>query len=232
MNLAVILARGGSKRIQKKNIKEFLGKPVISYAIKTAKKSKLFNNIIVSTDSKEIANVAKDSGAEVPFMRPDNLSDDFTTTDEALLHVINYFENQSIFFNYVCCIYPVTPLLEAMDLQNSLDLLIKEEAISCFPVAEYSSSIYRALEITKEDRVKILNEEFLTMRSQDLNKAYYDLGQFYWVNKDRYLEEKRVWSSDCVPYLVDKYKMIDVDTLEDWKHVEQIYNFRNPDEQK
>jgi len=227
MNLAVILARSGSKRIQKKNIKEFLGKPIISYAIKTVEDSKLFNKLIVSTDSKEIADLSKDLGAEVPFMRPDNLSDDFTTTDEALVHAINYFEEQDIFFNYVCCIYPVTPLLEPRDLQNSYDMLLKEKAISSFPVAEFSSSIYRALEITKEDRLKVLKEEFLASRTQDLNKTYYDLGQFYWVEKDRYLKEKKVWSSDCVPYLVDRYKMIDVDTLEDWNFVEQVYNLRN-----
>jgi pseudaminic acid cytidylyltransferase len=223
MKLGVILARGGSKRIPKKNIKSFLGRPVISYAIQAAKNSNLFDKIIISTDSDEIAKVAINQGVEAPFLRPDELAGDHATTDEAFIHAIKSFKND---IKYACCLYPVTPLLTAKHLEDSFKILSKFNATSSFPVAESPFPYQRGLQV-KNKRIYPLDKKMSLKRTQDLENIFYDLGQFYWVNVKKYLEEGRVWSSESTPLVLDKYELIDIDDLKDWKFAEEIYKLRN-----
>ena len=225
MKLGVIIARGGSKRISNKNIKDFNGKPAISYPIKNAINSNLFDRIIVSTDSKQIANIALQYGAEVPFIRPDSLSKDSATTDEAFMHSLKSLEQD---YEYACCIYPVTPLLSIQHIIDSFNLLTTAKATSSFPVSESPFPYKRGL-LIKDQRISTINEETTHQQSQDLEKVFFDLGQFYWVNVAKYLKEGRLWSSDCVPLVVKKYELIDVDDEEDWRLAEELFSLRKTD---
>lgn len=222
-NVALIPARGGSKRIPNKNIKEFCGKPIISYSIKQAQESQLFQSIVVSTESKKIAKVAENYGAEVPFMRPNKLADDYTGTNAVLIHALKWLEENDISYDYACCIYPVAPLITKKFLIQGYELIRKNKAASVFSVTTYSSSILRSLKINKRNRLESIWPEHKKSRSQDLTEAYHDAGQFYWIDIKKYLKEREILSKDSMPLVIPRHYVIDVDTKEDWIFAEFLF---------
>jgi pseudaminic acid cytidylyltransferase len=224
MNIvAIIPARGGSKRIARKNIRQFAGKPIIAYSILAAKASGLFNRIIVSTDSDDIAKTAKIYGAEVPFNRPAELSDDFTETAPVILHALNWLAENGMAAEYFCCIYATAPFLNTEYLKKGLDLLIVKDAITSFAVTSFSYPILRALKINADNRLEMFWPEYLHSRSNDLPNAYHDAGQFYWGNTEKFFKEKTLFSPDSVPIILPRYLVQDIDTLEDWKTAELLF---------
>jgi pseudaminic acid cytidylyltransferase len=222
MNICVIPARGGSKRIPKKNIKDFLGKPIIAYSIKAALDSKLFDRVIVSTDDKGIAKVAKEYGAEVPFVRPKELSDDFTGTNDVVKHVINWFSKQKIIIDYICCIYATAPFIETQYLRQGLKSLGNSNQLFAFSVASFPYPIQRAIKIDNGE-VSMFYPEHLSRRSQDLDEAYHDAGQFYWGRPQAFLDDETIFSKKSIPIMLPRYLVQDIDTLEDWHMAELMY---------
>jgi pseudaminic acid cytidylyltransferase len=223
MNVAIIPARIGSKRIPKKNIKLFLGKPIIAYSIEAALETKLFDRIIVSTDSQEVVEIAKSYGAEVPFLRPAELSDDFTGTDEVILHALNWLIGHGTNIEYVCCVYATAPLIDSEYVRKGLELLKEKKAATAFSVSTYPFPIYRSLKINEDGRLQMICPDYMNVRSQDLSEAYHDAGQFYWADVKRYLIEKRFYSRDAIPVVLPRYLVQDIDTEEDWKRAEAMY---------
>ena len=220
--IAVIPARGGSKRIPKKNIKNFHGKPLIAYSIEVAKKTKLFNKIVVSTDSEEIAEIAKLYGADVPFLRPKELADDFTGTEEVTKHALEYFKNQGEEFDFLCTIYATAPLLQEKYLKEGYVKLKNSDAVNAFSATSMPFPIQRTFKITENSRCEMFFPEHYTTRSQDLEEAYQDAGQFYWkkLNKE---SNEIMFGKDSIPIILPKYLVQDIDTLEDWKRAELMY---------
>lgn len=221
--VAIIPARGGSKRIPNKNIKVFAGQPIISYSINAAKDSKLFDRIILSTDSKEIAEIGKSYGAEVPFMRPSELADDYTGTVDVLIHALNWLNVHDKFYNYFCCIYATAPFVNKVYINKAFDILRENKAVSAFPVTSFPYPIFRALKIDTNNRVKMFWPEHLHSRSNDLSEAYHDAGQFYWCDTEKFLKEEIVFSSDSVPVILPRYLVQDIDTPEDWETAEKLF---------
>lgn len=221
-NIAIITARGGSKRIPKKNIKEFLGKPIISYSISAALQAGCFDEVMVSTDNHEIADVARYFGASVPFLRSDETSDDVATTADVLLEVLKDYSNRGLEFSRACCIYPTAPFATANKVLNGYKLLIETGADSVLPVVRFSYPIQRALQIAN-NRLSMIWPEHLNSRSQDLPPTYHDSGQFYWLNIPRFLETRRLFSSYSVPLVVPESEVQDIDNEEDWKIAEMKY---------
>ncbi len=221
--VAIIPARGGSKRILKKNIKYFLGQPIIAYSINVARKSELFDRIIVSTESKKIAAVAVKYGAEAPFKRPFELADDYTGTDEVFIHALEWLQENERSYDYACCIYPTAPLLKVKYLKKGLEILVKNEATSAFSVTTYPYSIFRSLKINEYKRLEMIWPEHRMTRSQDLPEAYHDAGQFYWVDIKKYLIERKILSEDSVPLILPRILVQDIDNIEDWEIAEKMY---------
>ena len=222
-NIAIIPARGGSKRIPKKNIKNFLGKPIIAYSIETALKSGLFDEVMVSTDDAEIAEIAKKYGAKVPFMRSVENADDFATTADVLKEVLqNYKQFQQRNFDYACCIYPTAPFVSTELLQKSFDLLKEKNFDTVFPVMAYGYPIQRALKI-QQDKMQLFQPEHLNTRSQDLEKAYHDAGQFYWFQVDKFQKFGKLWTDNTGVIVIKESQAQDIDTLEDWQLAEIKY---------
>ena len=221
--IAVIPARGGSKRIPHKNIKAFCGKPMISYSIKAAKNAGIFDRIVVSTDSEKIASTAKEFGAEVPFMRPRELADDQTGTDAVILHALKWLMEDGEKIDYICCIYATAPFVKAEYIIKGYNILRDNNAISCFSVTTYPFPIFRSLKINNQNRLEMFWPEYREQRSQDLPEAYHDAGQFYWANAKKYLKEKQFYSKDSVPVILPRYLVQDIDTLEDWETAEKKY---------
>lgn len=223
MNLCVIPARGGSKRIPRKNIKPFNGKPIIAYSIEAALSSGCFNNVIVSTDDEEIADVAKSYGAEVPFKRPDVLSDDHANTLPVIKHAIEWFEENKITPDYVCCIYATAAFVRAKAIKEAYQQLKDTGAEYCFSVTSFSFPVQRAVKITKSQRLQMFYPEHLSTRSQDLEEAYHDAGQFYWGTCDAFKQQKQLFSELASPYVLPRYQVQDIDTQEDWIRAELMY---------
>lgn len=222
MKIAIIPARGGSKRIPRKNIRLFYDKPMIAYAIMAAQKSGLFNHIVVSTEDLEIAGIAKQWGAEVPFLRPSNLANDFVGTKDVIVHAINILDGQGWQIDNICCIYPAVPLLRISDLKAALELLESNNASCCFPITEFPSAVQRALKRTFKGYTQPFYPEYETCRTQDLETAYYDVGQFYWGKPDVWLSNSSFYSAGLgLP--IPSWRVVDIDTLEDWKRAELIY---------
>ena len=221
--VAVIPARGGSKRIPHKNIKPFCGKPMIAYSIEAAKDAGIFDRIIVSTDSKEIALIAKDFGAEVPFMRPAELADDHTGTDAVILHALKQLIEGGAKIDYICCIYATAPFVKAEYIIKGYNILRDNNAASCFSVTTYPFPIFRSLKINNQNRLEMFWPEYKETRSQDLIEAYHDAGQFYWADVKKYLKEKQFYSKDAVPVILPRYLVQDIDTPEDWETAEKMY---------
>ncbi len=221
--VAVIPARGGSKRIPHKNIKPFCGKPMIAYSIKAAKNAGIFDRIIVSTDSKEVASIAKDFGAEIPFMRPVELADDFADTDAVTLHALKRLMEDGEKIDYICCIYATAPFVKAEYIIKGYNILRDEHAASCFSVTTYPFPIFRSLKINSQNRLEMFWPEYREQRSQDLPEAYHDAGQFYWANVKKYLKEKQFYSKNAVPVILPRYLVQDIDTPEDWEIAEFMF---------
>jgi len=221
INIAVIPARGGSKRIPRKNIKLFAGKPMIAYAINAAKESGLFEHIIVSTDDEEIAQIARKWGAETPFMRPAELSNDHATTLPVVKHAIETCSTQGWKPDYVCCIYPNVPFIRVSDIQGALERLVNSTVNYCYPVTEFPSAIQRALKLLDNDRTQPFYPEFELTRTQDLEPAYYDAGQFYWGETNAWQTDSKIHSGG-LGYVIPNWRVVDIDTPDDWKRAELI----------
>ena len=222
MNIAIIIARGGSKRIPRKNIKEFCGKPMIAYAIAAAKESGLFEHIIVSTEDKEIAEIARAWGAEAPFIRPVELANDYTATVPVVAHAIEACRNLGYAFNNACCIYPGVPFIQTSDLRGALARISNCEASYCFPITEYPSAIQRALKPLNDGKVRPLYPEFELTKTQDLQMAYYDAGQFYWGKVETWLTNPRIHNNG-IGYVIPNWRVVDIDTPEDWRRAELLF---------
>ncbi|MFH0473987.1 pseudaminic acid cytidylyltransferase [Kluyvera ascorbata] len=218
MNVAIIPARGGSKRIPRKNIKEFCGKPMIAWSIEAACKSGVFDRIIVSTDDEEIANISVNYGAEVPFIRPENLADDFSGTNAVIKHAIEELESQGNKIDLVCCIYATAPFIQVEDiLQGYKNLIENEDVYFSFPVCEFPYPVQRALKLTHSGRIEMFQPEHFSSRSQDLENAYHDTGQFYWGRRDAYLKKFVTFKEYSIPIIIPRKRVIDLDTMEDWE---------------
>jgi N-acylneuraminate cytidylyltransferase len=225
-NIAIIPARGGSKRIPHKNLKLFLSKPIISYAITNALDSQLFDNVIVSTDSHEIAELSKSYGAQVPFMRSKQNSNDFATTDDLLKEVINDLICHNYIFNNFCCIYPTSPLLTIKNIKISYDLLLTNNYDGVFGVTEFSYPIQRGLNVV-DGKARMIWPENKQKRSQDLDTTYHDSGQFYWSTKQSFLKHKSLWTDNTGVIILSNIEVQDIDTITDWKIAELKYSILN-----
>lgn len=223
MNIAIIPARGGSKRILRKNIKDFIGKPVIAWSIQAAKKSGLFDMVIVSTDDKEIADIARKYGAEVPFMRPDVLSDDFTPTNEVIKHALVWLRKEDYPIEHVCCIYACAPFVQPEYLEEGYHKLVNSGKSYSFSVTTFPFPIQRAIRINQQGYVEAIWPENINSRSQDLEERYHDAGQFYWGTVNAFLENKIIFSQDSIPVILPRYLVQDIDTDEDWKRAEIMF---------
>ncbi|MBW7989190.1 MAG: pseudaminic acid cytidylyltransferase [Planctomycetes bacterium] len=224
MNVAIIPARGGSKRIPGKNIKDFAGKPIIHYSIKAAIESDLFEKIIVSTDSEEIADIARKAGAEVPFIRPGSLSDDNTPTAPVLEHAINWLNDHGEKVKYCCCIYAASPFVTSKSIQDGFSLLSQSKASTVFTVTTFESCVFRGLKVTANGHIKMLWPENKLKRSQDFEDVYHDAGQLYWFDSDKFLKSKTLFSEKSLPLVLPRYMVQDVDTVEDWETAELLFN--------
>ena len=223
MKIAVIPARGGSKRIPRKNIKLFSGKPMIAWSIDAARASGLFDHIVVSTDDVEISAVAKAYGAEVPFMRPPALSDDYTGTSAVVAHAIQWYRAQGDMPDPVCCIYATAPFVNAADLQRGLQMLADSDSDFAFSVTSFAFPIQRAIKLTEEGRVQMFQPEHFNTRSQDLEQAFHDAGQFYWGRAAAWIADKPIFSSDAMPVILPRHRVQDIDTPEDWERAEWMF---------
>ena len=225
-NICIIPARGGSKRIPRKNIKEFLGKPLIAYSIETALKSELFDDVIVSSDDDAIIKIANKYGASTPFIRPKELSDDFSNTGDVLKHTLKFLKENGKEYNFVCTIYATAPMLQVKYLKEGLEKLKVSDAHMAFSVTSMPFPIQRTFKITKDERCEMFTPEHYKERSQDLEEAYQDAGQFYWEN----LNNKGLdiaFSKSSIPIILPRYLVQDIDTLEDWKRAELMYGAIN-----
>lgn len=225
--LAIIPARGGSKRIPRKNIKDFLGKPIIAYSIEAALKSNIFDEVMVSTDDDEIASVAIQFGAAVPFMRSSKNADDFATTADVIVEVVQQYESIGRFFDALCCIYPTAPFVTAERLQEGTVLLEKQGYDSVVPMVRFSFPIQRAVYLNEDNRAFFFQPEHIRSRSQDLQSSYHDVGQYYWLNTARFIENKQIWTQNTGAIILDEMEIQDIDTLEDWEIAEFKYQLKH-----
>jgi len=223
LKIAIIPARGGSKRIPRKNIRDFCGKPMIAYAIDVAKASGLFDQIVVSTDDEEIARIARQYGAKTPFVRPAELADDHTNTVDVIKHAIQYFIDRQYSLEAVCCIYATVPFLKVQDLQQGYQQLIQESCDYAFSVTTFPFPVQRALQILDNGRLDAVWPEYRMTRSQDLEEYYHDAGQFYWGRPDAFLQDKIVFSECSTPVILPRYRVQDIDTPEDWERASYMY---------
>jgi pseudaminic acid cytidylyltransferase len=222
MNIAIIPARGGSKRIPRKNIKEFYGKPMIAWSIEAAKKSGVFERIIVSTDDAEIADVSQRYGAEVPFMRPAELSDDFSGTTEVISHATQWAKDQGCSPESVCCIYATAPFVRPNDLLYGLKALRSGSWEYAFTVTEFAAPIFRSFKQVENGGVEMFFPEHFPTRSQDLPMALHDAGQFYWGRTDAWLDGARIFDRHSIPVLIPRWRVQDIDTVDDWLRAELL----------
>lgn len=223
MKLAIIPARGGSKRIPRKNIKPFCGKPMIAWSIEAALQSACFDRVIVTTDDDEIASVARQHGAEVPFVRPAELSDDHTGTIPVIRHTIDWCNQQGYSVRQACCLYATAPFVTAEDLGRGLAILQSSSCDYAFSVTSYPFPIQRAIRINRDGRVEMFNPEHFNTRSQDLEEAFHDAGQFYWGRAEAWLQGKPIFCPDALPVALPRHRVQDIDTEEDWVRAEWLF---------
>jgi len=221
-NLCVIPARGGSKRIPRKNIKPFMGMPIIAYSIEAALNSGVFDEVMVSTDDEEIADVARQYGASVPFLRSAETSNDYATTVDVLLEVVNKYKELGETFDVICCLYSTAPFVTFERLKEAASQ-ISEDVDACFTIVQYSYPIQRSLRINESEFVEMKFPEHLNSRTQDLEKVYHDAGQFYFVKTDALVQEKTVWCKRTAPLVLSEFEVQDLDTLTDWQLAEMKY---------
>ncbi len=224
MKVCIIPARGGSKRIPGKNLKMFIGRPIIAYAIEVAKQSSLFDRIIVSTDCQEIATVSRELGAEVPFMRPDAISDDYATTLDVLKHAIEWLvDNDDNPIDAVCCLYATVPFTRAKDLEDGLSLLDCDNTKYTFAATRFSYPIQRSIRINSEDSVEMFWPEHFSSRSQDLELAYHDAGMFYWGRPDAFIAGLPIFAPHSKVVQIPHFRVQDIDEPDDWIRAEMLY---------
>lgn len=223
MKIAVIPARGGSKRIPRKNIRSFCGKPMIGWSIEAALNSGCFDHVMVSTDDTEIADVALTFGAEVPYVRPTALSDDHTGTIPVVAHGVQWAIDHWGDVSHACCLYATAPFVRAQDLQVGLSVLDDSGADYAFSVTRYPFPIQRAIRITPAKRVSMFDPTQFNTRSQDLEEAFHDAGQFYWGKSQAWLSSQNLFSEGSAPVVMPRYRVQDIDTEEDWVHAELMF---------
>jgi pseudaminic acid cytidylyltransferase len=224
VKIAVIPARGGSKRIPRKNIRMFCGKPIIAYSIEAAQQTGLFDQVVVSTDDEEIASVARGYGATTPFVRPREIADDFTGTNAVVKHAVAWFKAQSNDVTHACCLYATAPLVQARLISEGYEALSRSDAAFAFSVTSYAFPVQRALRITPEGRVDAIYPEHRMTRSQDLEHAYHDAGQFYWGTARAFLEDMPLFAAHSIGVVLPRHLVQDIDTLEDWTQAELMYS--------
>lgn len=222
MRVAIIPARGGSKRIPRKNIKPFAGLPIIAYSIKAAQSSQLFDRIIVTTDDEEIADVARSFGAEIPFIRPKELSDDHTATIPVIAHAVQTLQKQSV-IHAACCIYATAPFIRSQDIVTAYNALITQNKHYAFPVTTFPFPIFRGVKRDDAGNIEMFWPQHFATRSQDLEEAYHDVGQFYWGTPDAWLEGKPIFSEAATTIVLPRHLVQDIDTPEDWHRAELMH---------
>lgn len=221
-NIAIITARGGSKRIPRKNIKNFCGRPIIAYSIEAAINSEIFDEVMVSTDDTEIAEISIKYGAKVPFFRSKKTSDDHAVTADVIEEVLQQYKIIGSCFDYFCCIYPTAPFITAQRLKLAAEKLLSSQADSLLPVVKYSFPPQRGL-VINEDRINYKWPENMNTRSQDLEPFYHDCGQFYFMKVDKFLEERKLITENTIPFIIPEIEVQDIDTPEDWDIAEMKY---------
>ena len=221
-SVAIITARGGSKRIPRKNIKLFLGKPILEYSIEAALAAGLFHEVMVSTDDEEIADVAKRAGAKVPFLRSEKTANDFATTADVVDEVLNAYADRGMHFDRACCMYPTAPFVTAKAIRTAMLRLDEAQADCVIPVVKFSFPPQRGVVIA-EGRIVPKWKECMNMRSQDLEPLYHDCGQFYCLNVESFRKQKGIWMEKAVPFVQDEMTVQDIDTPEDWEIAEMKY---------
>jgi pseudaminic acid cytidylyltransferase len=232
LNIAVIPARGGSKRIPGKNIQDFEGKPLIAWSIEAALKSGLFEHVYISTDDEAIAETAVEYKAEVPFVRPPELSDDFTGTFDVVRHCINWCEQEGIYADNYCCIYATAPFITPDVLKEGFNILVKSGKSFAFSVTKYDFPVQRALRITEEGDVQSIWPENNMTRSQDLEETFHDAGQFYWGRKSAFLDNETLFSERSAPVLLSRSSVQDIDTPEDLEKARLMFKIFHQSEKK
>ena len=223
MRVAIIPARGGSKRIPQKNIKEFCGKPIISYSIDAAILSGCFDRVIVSTDDEDIARIARMSGAETPFIRPEKISDDYATTLDVIQHSIGWCENQNWKLDAVCCIYATAPFVQAKNIQYGLSFLEDPKVQYAFSATSFEFPIQRGFYLDEVGAVVMFQPEHINTRSQDLREAYHDAGQFYWGKVPAFRAGLPFFTKHSKPVLIPRERVQDIDTTADWNYAEKMF---------
>ena len=223
MIVAIIPARGGSKRIPRKNIRPFAGKPIIAYSIAAAQKCDLFDRIVVSTDDAGIAAVARDYGAEAPFVRPADLSDEHTGTIAVTGHALTWLAENGCNAEIGCCVYATAPFLTAEDLRRGYDMLISSGKTYAFSVTSFEFPIQRAIRISADGIVSPFDPQWMEWRSQDLEEAHHDAGQFYWGRAAAFRSRLSLYAGQSIPVVIPRYRVQDIDTLEDWKQAELMH---------
>ncbi len=223
--IAIITARGGSKRIPRKNIREFCGKPIMNYSIEAALEAGIFDEVMVSTEDDEIADIARAAGAQVPFMRSAETSSDTATTEEVISEVLMRYEELGRSFDYGCCIYPTAPFVTAHKLRDAYDILVESGAQSIVPMQEFTYPPQRGLFIDGEGYVKMLHPEYAATRSQDLEKHYHECGQFYIFRNADFMIQRDTTMEKSIPYIIDPVESQDIDTESDWELAELKYRF-------
>jgi N-acylneuraminate cytidylyltransferase len=224
-NVCIIPARGGSKRIPRKNIRDFLGKPIIAYSIQAAIDSKLFDEVMVSTDDEEIASIAVAHGAAIPFIRSKKNADDYAPTVEVLIEVLNSYKNIGKEFSLGCCIYPTAPLISVSRLLQGLKTIQNGNYNTVFPITRFSYPIWRALQITN-DKVNMIWPKYLSTPSQEMPLAFHDAGQWYWFKSDQLIHERQLWTNNSFGVELDELEVQDIDNEQDWKLAELKFKFR------
>jgi pseudaminic acid cytidylyltransferase len=222
--IAIIPARGGSKRIPRKNVRTLAGKPAIAYAIDLAHNSGIFERVIVSTDDAEIAEISRKYGAEVPYLRNPELSNDFAVTVDVIADAAQQLQHDDKSFDYICCIYPVTPLLELNRVKQALNMLETGRWDYVFPAIEFSSPIERAFKKGKSGLIEFSNPEFAKTRTQDIEKSFHDAGQFYFGTNEAWIEKRPILNGNSTFIELSKNETLDIDDLEDWVLVEKLLN--------
>tara|TARA_R100001143_G_C3360947_1_gene135564 strand:+ start:3082 stop:3774 length:693 start_codon:yes stop_codon:yes gene_type:complete len=225
--IAIIPARGGSKRIPRKNIRDFMGRPIIAYSILTALESDLFDEVMVSTDDEEIAEIARSYGAKVPFMRTNENSNDYATTLDVIIEVIDWYKKNKRYFDFGCCLYPTSPLTTTNHLIEGLHLLISKNQKSVFPVTKFNYPIWRGLSINENGNVSMIWPEYLSSRSQDLKETYHDAGQWYWFQVSKVVNEKSLFTDNSTALKLPETEVQDIDTETDWEIAELKFKLLN-----
>lgn len=220
--VAIITARGGSKRIPRKNVKEFLGKPILLYSIEAALNSGIFEEVMVSTEDEEIAELARQAGAVVPFMRGDENANDFATTTDVLLEVVGEYEKRGKHFEFGCCIYPTAPFVTAEKLKDGMEKLAASDADTLMPVVPFSFPPQRGM-VIREEKLQFVQPEHALTRSQDLEHWFHDVGQFYCFRTENFKRNKILTVGNVLPYVVSELEVQDIDTISDWKIAEMKY---------